>query len=155
MKKSLVVLIGVLLSAFSFSAGLENIPKDVFIKAGVSEANIEKALDLSKLAKIEIEKNQIEAKKVDLDIKYLLLDETKDWVKIENLMKKSSGYRIKAKIKILKVKEELKKYITEAQFKMIFREMRQRNDKRMKFQKKRKGNRPKRGNEPKRVKRAY
>lgn len=141
MKRILVVLLGVFLSVVSFSMSLENIPKEIFIKAGVSEANLAKAIEISKAARPEIEKNNIEAKKTDLDIKYLLLSDVKDWGKIKALMSQSAEYRIAAKISSLKVKEELKKYITFEQFRTVLRELRKKENDKMKFKKEKRGNR--------------
>lgn len=138
MKKYVVVLMGVLMAVVAFAGGMrdgagcemrgqekggfmifEKIPKDAFLKAGVTEDNYNKAAALVKTGSVQIEKTKLAIAQRELEIKKYMIEDNKNWAEIEKLVNENGKAGAENRIKKMKLREETKKYITEDQMRSV------------------------------------
>lgn len=136
MKKYLVMLMVVIMSAAMFAGEMRGpkndrncemredrggfalfqmASKEDFVKTGVTEDNYNKAKALLTSAKTQFEKNNIAAKQKELEAQKLSLEENKNWTEIEKNLNDAAKIEVDTKIKQMKLREEIKKYVTDDQ----------------------------------------
>ena len=93
--------------------------KEDFIKAGVTEDNYNKAKAAAATVKAQIDKNNIAEKQKELEVQKLMLEENKNWTEIEKNLTEAAKLDVDSKLKQMKARDEIKKYITDDQMQAL------------------------------------